>query len=268
MRTIVITGSESGLGLATKEKLLVAGDRVIGIDIHEGADIVADLGNPAERRSAVESVRELSGGSIDGLVPFAGIGGTATRPGSLLVSINYFGTVELVEGLRDLLAKGVDPAVLVISSNTTTTTTSARQELIDACLSGNEEQARAIGDEVGSIGSYAITKTALVRWMRRNATKDEWIGAGIRMNAIAPGVIETPLTDESKADPIKGPVFDKFPVPAGRLGRPSEIAALTEFLLGPDARFFVGSLIFCDGGTDAVLRPDDWPMPATRQLFG
>lgn len=268
MRTIVITGSESGLGLATKERLIARGDRVIGIDVHESADIVADLSKPEERRAAIEAVRELSGGVIDAFAPFAGVAGTATRPGALLVSINYFGTIELATALREMLARGTDPAVVVISSNTTTTTTATSDELIEACLAGDESAARSLGDEVGSMAAYPITKTALVRWARRNATSADWIGAGIRLNAIAPGVIETPLTDESKADPIKGPVFDKFPVPAGRLGRPEEIAALTEFLLGPEARFFVGSLIFCDGGTDAVLRPDAWPMPATHQLFG
>ena len=47
----------------------------------------------------------------------------------------------------------------------------------------------------------------------------------------------------------------------GRRGRPEEIAALIEFLLGPDARFFCGSVVFCDGGTDAMTRADDIPPP-------
>ena len=103
--------------------------------------------------------------------------------------------------------------------------------------------------------------------MRRHSVRSEWIGSGITLNALAPGMIETPLTDESRTDPVKGPVFDKFPVPAGRLGRPEEVAALVAFLLGPDARFFCGSLIFCDGGSDALLRPDDWPTPATKSFL-
>ena len=66
---------------------------------------------------------------------------------------------------------------------------------------------------------------------------------------------------EGRADPIIGPHIDAFPVPIGRSGQPEEIASLLTFLLGDDARFFVGSIIFCDGGTDAQARPDDWPAP-------
>ena len=68
------------------------------------------------------------------------------------------------------------------------------------------------------------------------------------------GVIE-----ETLRDPVVGRFVDSFPVPAGRRCRPDEIAALVAFLLGPDARFFVGSVVFADGGSDALLRPDDWP---------
>lgn len=103
--------------------------------------------------------------------------------------------------------------------------------------------------------------------MRHHAVETEWIGNGITLNAVAPGLIETPLTEESRVDPVKGPVFDKFPMPVGRLGYPDEVAALVAFLLGPDARFICGSLIFCDGGSDALLRPDDWPTAATSSFL-
>ena len=67
------------------------------------------------------------------------------------------------------------------------------------------------------------------------------------------------MTDEGKNDPELGPLLEQFPIPVGRPGRREEIAALVAFLLGPDGRFFCGSLIFNDGGTDALLRPDDFP---------
>jgi NAD(P)-dependent dehydrogenase (short-subunit alcohol dehydrogenase family) len=183
------------------------------------------------------------------------------------VSINYFGTVVLAERLRELLAHGSEPSAVLVSSNTTTTVPTIDEALIEACLAGDEERARRIGDEIGSIPAYPTTKTAIARWMRHQAVGKDWIGQGITLNAVAPGLIATPLTDESRADPIKGPVFDKFPLPVGRLGRPSEIAALVAFLLGPEARFFCGSLVFCDGGSDAFLRGDDWPAPATRSFL-
>ena len=55
-------------------------------------------------------------------------------------------------------------------------------------------------------------------------------------------------------------------MPIGRRGTPAEIAALIEFLLGPDARFFCGSVVFCDGGTDAMTRADDIPPPWNPSL--
>ena len=72
-------------------------------------------------------------------------------------------------------------------------------------------------------------------------------------------MIKTAMTDEVIADPILGPVIKNLPIPANRSGQPEEIAEFLTFLLGPHARFFVGSILFCDGGTDAQARPTAWP---------
>jgi NAD(P)-dependent dehydrogenase (short-subunit alcohol dehydrogenase family) len=239
---------------------------VIGVDV-QNADVVADLATPDGRAQAIDDVRRLSGAAIDGLVTFAGVGGTANRSGALLVSINYFGTVVLAEGLRGLLANGSRPAAVLISSNTTTTMPGIDDSLVQACLSGDEERAREIGESIGSLASYPATKTAIARWTRHHAVAAGWIGSGIILNAVAPGLIDTPLTVESRLDPVKGPAFDKFPIPVGRIGRPDEVAPLVAFLLGPDSRFICGSLIFCDGGSDALLRPDDWPTAASSSFL-
>jgi NAD(P)-dependent dehydrogenase (short-subunit alcohol dehydrogenase family) len=97
--------------------------------------------------------------------------------------------------------------------------------------------------------------------VRRNAPTAEWIGSGITLNAVAPGATDTPMIEEGRRDPLIGPAIDAFPIPIGRMARAEEMAALIDFLLGPDARFFVGSVVFADGGTDAEARPDDWPAP-------
>jgi NAD(P)-dependent dehydrogenase (short-subunit alcohol dehydrogenase family) len=81
------------------------------------------------------------------------------------------------------------------------------------------------------------------------------------LNAVAPGKVETPLLDETRGDSVIGAMVDTLPMPVGRSGTPEEIAALVDFLLGPDARFFCGSVVFCDGGTDAQFRADDFPAP-------
>jgi NAD(P)-dependent dehydrogenase (short-subunit alcohol dehydrogenase family) len=174
--------------------------------------------------------------------------------------VNYFGAVRLVEGARRLLT-GPDAAAVVISSNSTTTQPGLPVALIEACLADDEAQARAIGEEVGSVAGYGATKTALARWVRRHATTPDWIGAGIALNAIAPGATATAMTDEVRADPLLGQFIDAFPIPLGRQSTPEEIAGIIAFLLGPDARILCGSILFADGGTDALLRPDDWPSP-------
>jgi NAD(P)-dependent dehydrogenase (short-subunit alcohol dehydrogenase family) len=260
MRTVAITGSASGMGAALRERLTSAGDRVIGVDLHD-ADVEADLGTPAGRADAIARVTELSDGALDGLVTLAGLAGFPERPASLLISVNYYGTVELLAGLRPLLAKGSEPAAIAISSNSTTCQPGLDEALIASCLEGDEEATRALAGEGDSVGTYPVTKTALSWWVRRHAPTPEWAGAGITLNAVAPGAIDTPLLQEGLEHPVMGPAIDAFKSPLGRNGRPDEIAALLEYLLGPNGRFFCGSVIFCDGGMDAQLRSDDWPTP-------
>ena len=62
-----------------------------------------------------------------------------------------------------------------------------------------------------------------------------------------------------------GQFVDAFPIPVGRKGTAEELAAFVAFLLGPEARFFCGSVVFVDGGSDASMRADDFPMPMRRR---
>ncbi len=248
------------MGAALSGRLTAAGDRVIGVDLRN-ADVEADLGTPAGRAAAIERVTELSGGALDGLVTLAGLAGLPERPASLLISVNYYGTVELLAGLRPLLANGTDPAAIAISSNSTTCQPGLDEDLIASCLEGDEEATRALAGEGESLSTYPVTKTALSWWVRRQAPTPEWAGAGITLNAVAPGAIETPLLQEGRDHPQVGPMIDAFKAPLGRNGRPDEIASLLEYLLGPNGRFFCGSIVFCDGGMDAQFRADEWPRP-------
>lgn len=258
MRTVVVTGSASGMGAATAARLQAAGQRVIGVDVRD-ADVVTDLGTPEGRQAAIDAVAELSGGAVDGLVTWAGVAGLAHLPGSLLVSVNHFGSVALLEGLRPLLARGDRPAAVAISSNSTTCQPGVPAHVVDLCLAGDEAGARDAADTAGALATYPATKTAVARWVRRHAPTPEWAGAGITLNAVAPGAVETPMLQATRDDAVIGPFLDDFPIPVGRKGTADELAALVEFLLGPDARFVCGSLIFADGGTDALLRPDAVP---------
>jgi NAD(P)-dependent dehydrogenase (short-subunit alcohol dehydrogenase family) len=224
--------------------------------------VVADLGTPDGRSSAVEAVASLCGGALAGVVTCAGLAGAPSRAGSLLASVNYFGTVELLTGLRPLLAQGGGGgSAVAISSNSTTVQPAIPAAVVEACLAHDEALARKLADDVGSMVTYPATKLALAYWVRRQATGPEWAGSGLRLNAISPGMIDTPMVGDMRSDPEVGPLLDMLPIPVGRTGRPDEIAALVELLLGPDGGFFCGSILFCDGGSDALLRTSDWPAP-------
>ncbi len=221
------------------------------------ADVVADLGTAEGRARAVAEASERCEGALAGVVTCAGLAGAPSRAGSLLAAVNYFGTVDVLEGLRPHLTPG--GAAVAISSNSTTVQPGVPADLVDACLDHDEELSGRIADARGSMVAYPATKLAVAHWVRRQATGPDWAGAGLRLNAIAPGMIDTPMVAGMRADPETGPLLDMLPIPVGRPGRPEEIAALVEFLLGPDGAFFCGSVLFCDGGSDALLRTRDWP---------
>ena len=97
--------------------------------------------------------------------------------------------------------------------------------------------------------------TALVARAVRHRVGD-WGSRGVRLNAIAPGPIDTPLLQGGLDDPELGPLIEALPVPLDRRASADEIAAVAQFLLSEDAAYVHGSIVFCDGGSDALARPD------------
>lgn len=254
MSVVAVTGSAGGIGKAIRRRLEAAGDRVIGIDQRD-AEVVADLSGEQGRRSMIGEVEHLTGGVLDGLVVAAGIHkGDAAR----IVSVNYFAAVATLAGLRPLLARGSAPSAVAVSSNSTTTQPGYRLEVVERCLAGDEDAARRAAGE-DALGAYPASKLALARWARHQAPTADWIGAGIRLNVIMPGFIDTPMTEGMWE--FVGGLRDLFPVPVARPGRPEEVAGLVGYLLSAEAGFFCGSAITMDGGTEAAVRPDEWPRP-------
>jgi NAD(P)-dependent dehydrogenase (short-subunit alcohol dehydrogenase family) len=253
-RTIVVTGSASGIGAATTKLLRERGDRVIGVDL-AGSDIDADLATPAGRAAMVEAVTKMSGGVVDAVV--ANAGSAAQVP--LTVSINFFGAVATLEGLQPLLAASDAPRAVITSSMASFMDND--EELVVACTMGDEQTAQERAQALVDAGEgaeqliYASTKNAINRWMRTVAPTDAWAGAGIPLNAVGPGVIETPMTEDFLATAEGREMLAQMvPMPLGGNGRPEEVAELIVWLASPANSKTTGQVIFVDGGSDAVLR--------------
>jgi NAD(P)-dependent dehydrogenase (short-subunit alcohol dehydrogenase family) len=269
MGTYVVTGSASGMGHATAERLRANGHTVIGVDI-QPADVVADLSTQAGRQAAAESVLSACGGRLDGAVMAAGLGPTPGREQpTLITQVNYFGVVELLQAWRPALAAGAHAKVVVFSSNSTTTIPAIPGRVIRALLAGDGEKAvrtlRLFGRAASSM-AYGASKLAVSRWVRSHAVTRDWAGAGIRLNAIAPGAILTPLLEKQLATPAEAKAIHSFPVPIGGFGDAGKLADWVVFMLSEAADFLCGSIVFVDGGSDAYFRADDWPtsVPAWR----
>lgn len=260
MGTYVVTGSASGMGAAVVQRLSAAGHAVIGVDLRD-ATVVADLSTAGGRAAAAAAVAGLTD-SLDGAVMAAGLGPLPGKAAAIL-SVNFGGVVDLLTAWRPLLAAG-GARVVVVTSNSATVVPLVPRRAINALLAGDPERALCAVRRFGRMAptmAYAASKNALSRWVRRTAVQAEWAGAGVRLNAIAPGAVRTPLLEAQLADRTQGRQVRSFPVPVGGFGDPGQIADWVVFMLSDAADFLCGSVVFVDGGSDALLRGDDWPRP-------
>lgn len=253
MKTYAMTGGASGIGAAIKQSLLDAGHQLIVVDI-ANADIEADLSSAEGRQSAIASIIAAAPSGLDGFIACAGVGAHVPNL-PLIAAVNYFGTTELVAGLRDSLAQK-NGAVVLISSNSAPMDTN--QGYVDALLAGDKAAVEAQLEGMEGQTVYSGSKQGVARWMRRNTA--EYAAQGIRMNAVAPGYTETPMTAAVKDDPNYGDAIRQFvaTIPVGRPGLPGDMAKAVSFLFSEDAAFICGSVLFVDGGHDAMMRPDQF----------
>jgi len=253
MATAVVTGSGSGIGAAIRQRLEQQDFEVIGVDV-KGAEIIADLSEPAGRRAALSAIGERSGGRIDRLVTCAGLGSNV-RPASLVASVNYFGSVEIIDGLLEALRGGEAPACVCVVSNSAQMAPLDDTPFVQAMLDGDEPEARRIIDEMDSpIVAYLGSKHALGRAVRRRVRT--WGDARVRLNGVCPGPVRTPLLEATMADPATRANVENIDIPIGRWGETADVAAFVSFLLGPEAAWIHGSILYIDGGNDAEIRPD------------
>lgn len=256
-RTYIITGSGSGIGASTAQLLRERGETVIGVDLR-GAEVEADLSTPAGRSAAADQALELANGRVDAVIACAGI----AAPNPLTVKVNYFGVTEFLERLAPALAKSPAPRAVVVSSMASLQPNSV--ELVDAMLAADEDAAVKIGTALAEAGpdagylNYSSSKRALSRWVRRASITPTWAGAGIPLNAIAPGTVLSPMTTEMLATAEGREMVDgHVPMPLNYHSEPIVLARLLAWLASEENTHVTGQTIYADGGADASLRGDD-----------
>ncbi|SFZ84258.1 3-oxoacyl-[acyl-carrier protein] reductase [Devosia enhydra] len=234
---VLVTGAAGGIGLAVAEALIAAGVSVIGSDRRERPEgiacdwIAADVATPAGRAAIAEAA-----GSIDGLVLTAGIidakgwAESDEAEAERILAVNLLAPFFLVRALDRLIADA--GAIVVIGSIAATR-----------------------GSPLTPI--YAASKAGLHNLSASLALA--LAPRGIRVNVVAPGLIDTPLTDalNDRLAGIKGLSVDEIGrervagIPMGRMGTSREVADAVLHLLSDGARYTTGATLYPTGGVMA-----------------
>ena len=245
-KTVVVTGSASGIGRETARLCQAMGATVLGVDVTKGFDHVdelyrADLSDPRAVNALIDALPD----GIDGLANVAGLPPTAP-PGRVL-AVNYWGLKRLTEGLSDggKLADGASIANLAsLAGVGWSKATDAIRAAWETPMEGIDRfmADHGIGAEGGR--SYFFSKEALIAWTLRDRWR--WRDRGIRMNAVSPGPVETPILDDFKA--TLGPRVEEDMRVMDRNGRPEDVAPVVAFLMSDMSRWLRGTEIHADGG--------------------
>lgn len=245
-RTAVVTGAGSGNGLAIAERLRDEGAAVVCVDVNADAldravgkrarmlQFVGDVTNPDHARDACELAAATFGG-LDILVNNAGIVRFTTF---LDLSLDEWEQVFAVNVTGAFLFSQAAARVMIAHP--------AGEDATRSIVNITSAEAHIV---VSSSGHpqvhYNASKGAL--HMLTRATAIELAAHHVRVNEVAPGVIETPLT-QAALDTAEGRAFWMQRTPIGRVGRPGDIASAVAYLSSPDAGYITGSTLFVDGG--------------------
>ena len=240
-RVCVITGTASGIGAESARLFAEEGARVVGVDLDPAAEgeltIQADVSDEAQVRAAfAEAVEKL--GRIDVLMNNAGI--NPPDDGSVLeTSLEAWQRVQDVN-LRSvfLCCKHGIPHLLEAGGGSVI----------------NVASFVAVMGAAVSQGSYTASKGAVLSLSRELGV--EFAGRGVRVNALCPGPVNTPLLKELFAKDPERAAKRLVHIPMGRFGESEEIAKAAIFLAGDDSSFVTATAFMVDGGlSSAYLTP-------------
>lgn len=243
-RKALVTGGASGLGLGIVEGFLAAGAQVVVLDLagrfaaidalcEDGAAvsaIAADLADRDQLHAGFDAALAQFGGAIDILVNNAGV--WDDTPSIALPMETWDQLMEINVTAAFALARRAGQVMLP----------RGRGRII------NIASIRSFRGGMNA-AAYAASKGAVA--LLTQTLSNEWAPAGLRVNAIAPGAMETALTEKLRRDPAAVEAFLKR-IPAGRWGRPADVAGLAVFLAGDAADYVTGAIIPCDGGVLAA----------------
>lgn len=248
-KVALVTGAGSGIGRAASIEYARAGATVMCADIDaDGAQVTSEtIGLEGGRsaalqldvsdESAVEASLQQTIGALGGFDILFNNAGVGAVDYEITLSINQDGVYFGLKHGAALLAERGGGAIV----NTTSIT--GIQGLVDP--TGTIHSADGAMMDMGGIVAYIASKHAVVGMTRQFAIA--YAQQGVRVNAVAPGYIETPLSVAVWQDPAVRPQYEKLH-PMNRLGRPEEIATAAVFLSSDAASFITGHVLAVDGG--------------------
>ncbi len=242
-KTIIVTGAASGIGAETARQLKAAGARVIAVDRNEPADEVdafhkVDLTDEAALDAVIEELRKVN---ADGLANIAGV--PPTLAPEVVVTVNLVALKRLTLSLVDSLA---DNASIVNLASLAGIGWEGEVAKIKAAegLTHSGVADFCTRHDVTAENSYFFTKQAVVAWTHEN--RWTWRSRGIRMNAVSPGPVETPILKDFLE--TLGERAEEDMKVMDRPGTPADIAPVVVFLLSQGSSWLRGVNIAADGG--------------------
>lgn len=253
-KTILITGVASGIGLRTAELAAQQGADVIGVDLREpkiatGSFVEADLSNP----DGVEALVARLPQRIDALCNIAGVSGNAGAVPT--IAVNFFGLRALSEALAGRIREGGSIVNVASIAGFGWRANLNRAASIIAAEGFPDVAAILSQHEVKDTEGYPVSKELLLLWTFRAAHDARFKSRGIRVNAISPGPVETPILKQFR-DVLGDERVDGDIGRVGRAGTPGDIAPAILFLCSDAARWINGANLPVDGGLEASVNAE------------